>query len=548
MEEIVKGPQKLLVLVVFALVAIGSSATDIYIAQTAAGAGNGADCADAYAASWFNNAANWGTKAGQIAPGTTVHLCGTITSPLTGQGSGSSGNAIDLFFETGAKLSEPFCPASGCINLSGLSYITVDGGIPCGPSVTNKATCNGIIESNANGSGLANQNASAIGIYLNNVSNIEIKNLLVQNMYVRTSNTDLAPSSPLPSCIYLPGTASQVSIHDSTLHDALWCVDFISGSAQTELSVYNTEIYNVGHGIALGVEAQTDDTAYFYSNYIHDTSNWDSSNCAYHNDGIHDYQVSGGAITNLYMYNNTFGGNWGVCNTAFIYTEGLGFTQWQFNNLGLAQNTATLNNGCFNGTVGSTGSTSMYNNTCIAAVTQGNYDIKWEGAVDIQNNATANTTQILTVMPTDVTVPAGKLIDYNFWGESATSCKWFASGSSSKSCNGGAGYSNFSQWQTYLRAAFPASGGDTHGVASTAVNLGLNSSGVPQTGSPLIAAGANLYSLCNGQPNPGLGALCSDAAGNTRPSSGNWDAGALNSSTGGPNPAPPSGLAATVVP
>ena len=45
-------------------------------------------------------------------------------------------------------------------------------------------------------------------------------------------------------------------------------------------------------------------------------------------------------------------------------------------------------------------------------------------------------------------------------------------------------------------------------------------------GSGAIGAGTNLYSTCNGQPNPGLGALCFDAAGVARPSSAAWDIGA----------------------
>ena len=55
-------------------------ANDVYIAQSAAGTANGADCADAKAASFFNTISNWGTGAGQIGAGTTVHLCGTNTA------------------------------------------------------------------------------------------------------------------------------------------------------------------------------------------------------------------------------------------------------------------------------------------------------------------------------------------------------------------------------------------------------------------------------------------------------------------------------------
>src|SRR5271170_5558473 len=74
-------------------------AADIYVAQGAAGQNTGQDCADAYAYTFFNASSNWGSLAGQIGPGTTVHLCGTITSPLTAQGSGTSSSPITILFD-----------------------------------------------------------------------------------------------------------------------------------------------------------------------------------------------------------------------------------------------------------------------------------------------------------------------------------------------------------------------------------------------------------------------------------------------------------------
>jgi hypothetical protein len=43
----------------------------------------------------------------------------------------------------------------------------------------------------------------------------------------------------------------------------------------------------------------------------------------------------------------------------------------------------------------------------------------------------------------------------------------------------------------------------------------------------------NFYSICNGQPNPGLGALCFDINGNARPSTGGWNAGAYQQLSSG---------------
>src|SRR6202040_1977163 len=69
----------LLLVVSIASPVAAAAASGIFIAQNAAGAANGADCADAYAYAFFNNSANWGSGANQIGPGTTIHLCGTFS-------------------------------------------------------------------------------------------------------------------------------------------------------------------------------------------------------------------------------------------------------------------------------------------------------------------------------------------------------------------------------------------------------------------------------------------------------------------------------------
>lgn len=103
------------------ILAVGThaSATNIYIAQAAAGGANGADCADALPSSYFNNGGNWGSGANQIGPGTTVHLCGTITGApgstlLTVQGSGASGSPVTILFESGAQLNAPYWSKKWC--------------------------------------------------------------------------------------------------------------------------------------------------------------------------------------------------------------------------------------------------------------------------------------------------------------------------------------------------------------------------------------------------------------------------------------------------
>ncbi len=178
--------RKLLLVIAFLFVVVPVKANDIYLAQGPAGAGNGADCADARDVSWFNISGNWGTGASQIGPGTTVHLCGSITAPagasnfLLLQGSGTSGNPITIKFETNAILQAPYW-GGAVINLESHSYITFDGGT------------NGLIQATANGTLLANHQDSGLGIYSPlGGSNLTIKNLTIANLYVHSCTLPLS--------------------------------------------------------------------------------------------------------------------------------------------------------------------------------------------------------------------------------------------------------------------------------------------------------------------------------------------------------------------
>jgi hypothetical protein len=106
----VKSPRNPLLAVIFVLAfsALGfSSATNVYI--TPNGSSQGACTTSPQTAAWFNSSSNWGSGASQIGPGTTVTICGTFTgtngnSEFTFQGSGASGNPINLLFDTNTTL------------------------------------------------------------------------------------------------------------------------------------------------------------------------------------------------------------------------------------------------------------------------------------------------------------------------------------------------------------------------------------------------------------------------------------------------------------
>lgn len=121
--------------------------------------------------------------------------------------------------------------------------------------------------------------------------------------------------------------------------------------------------------------------------------------------------------------------------------------------------------------------------------------------------------------------PTIVLVDYNAYANGSTTNTWqdasgifyIPSGTSPFIPTG---------WITYT-------GGEAHSFYNSS-SLSLNSNGSPQSNSPVIGVGTNLYSVCNGQAIPGLGALCSDINGNARPSSGAWDMGAFNYASSGP--------------
>jgi hypothetical protein len=539
----VNRPRNLVLAAMFLIFAAGfSTASNIYIAQNAAGGNNGTDCADAYAVTWFNASANWGSGAGQIGPGTTVHLCGTITSQMNGQGSGSSGSPIVVLFESGAQISVPVCPSNGCMNFNGLSWITIDGGTACGPGTSCNSSLSGTgsITNTANGTGLANQLPSQ-AIYCLSCNNVEVRNLLVQNLYVHTSVNDSTVDQTQVNCVFVSG--SNISVHDSTMHDAGWCLIDSFQSGDANVSWYNVDVHNVDHGYVLSGPSSsiTAGPFYFYNNHIYGFSNWDVTSNDYHHDGIHCFSgsSSGQTLNGWYIYNNTIGApgyTSGAGINSFIYIEGstgppcanTSSSIYLFNNIFLMDHYSTAGHmGLFSG------KSTAYNNTLISTDTNSSGTC-WTnsggyggiGSSTMQNNAIGNCFILASYTPGSW-VPGSANSNVYGYTSGNTGSDFYCSGQTS-----------FSGWQGCVGGA-----GDANSSAQSSINVSTTT-GMPNPGSPVIGAGTNLYSLCEGQANPGLGALCLDAAGVARPSSGAWDAGAYVFSGNKPNP--PTGLQAIV--
>lgn len=523
-----------------------SSASAVYI--TPDGTSQGSCTTGPHNPAWFNSSANWGNGASQIGPGTVVTICGTFTGSAGGsefnfQGSGTNGNPITLLCDTVApcNLTSPYWGTNGAINISGYSYIVLDGGGAGGT--------NGIIQDTANGDALAYQQDS-VAILGPCTPGCEIRNWLVKNLYVSTGTGN--HNFNLDGFYYTNGSTQGISIHDNVAHDIHWILTLLNyGANDSGLFVYNNYFYNMDHGIAVGVET----TGYVWTNLqIHDnhfgsTNVWDTASDAYHHDGIHFYPYCNNSSScdstyvSGYVYNNLFDGNWGVNNTAFFFCENYEVNLWIFNNV-FNNNGAgvNMNNGATE--CGGPGSRTL-NNTFIASSSQNTYMFAQgcngvgncgSNLMQAKNNAIVNSGGIIYV-PADEALPTGGL-DYNVYANCTDGNCFIYHGNTWAS-------NQFSSYQANLNTD---SGSEQH--SKYAATAGLSASGVPQSGSAVIGAGTNLTSLCTGV----LVALCSDtSAGNSRtpvqrPATGAWDAGAYAYSSGSAPapPAPPTGLSAVV--
>ena len=497
------------------LFTVASYAATPYVAQTSAGGNTGADCTNARAVSSLTS--------GDWAAGNTIHLCGTITSTLTVQGSGSSGNVVTVKWETGARISQAV--AQG-VNLNGAAaYLLFDGGIPCGPSTacdtieaanqTGYATGQtGIIEATANGSALANQNNTSQAFYgCNGCHDIEIRNLIIRNLYIHTSLSDTTSSvDSFADAFTCPGNNSgcatgTISIHDSTIHDTGNALEIAITSATT-VNIYKIDFYRDNWAASLSGTGTR--TLNFHDNHIHDTANWDTTSDAFHHNGLHVFMANAADSTAINFYNNLSDGDWGADSTSlsfYIDTGGFGVP----NNVNAFNNVCLQHSGNLQPCWYFAATTGVFlNNTAIG--TGNGVALNIGGTnLTIKNNVITGWQQYLTVAA-GATFAA---FDYNTYGSFAASgCDTW--GYHSGGCSGA---TTFTSWKSTCSC-------DSHGQQNN--TLLLNANGTIQSGSPVIGAGTSLTSLS-------ITALNSDATGNARPATGAWDIGAYNYLTSGVN-------------
>ncbi len=477
---------------------------NVYITQAGAGTQDGLSCATGQSTTYFNTSTNWGA-AGPIGPGSIVHLCGVLTTPLVIGADGAAGNPITILFESGASFSVPTLPTgSAFLSKTSGNYIVIDGGT------------NGTIEATANGSSPTYPTSNDFyGVHFPTCNHCEVKNLLIQNLFVDTS-LDAQGGGNAVSI----DAGSNNRVHNNVAHDMVTGIFFgLDGTTANEIDhnvVYNTNwCYGGGSG-GLGGSGFL-----IHDNEGYDWARWDdlSGAGAHHHNGIHVFVVSTGTqvLSGLQIYNNYFHGATGVATTSQIFIESPGdgnISGLIYNNLLVANLAGSQWNNGFIGVHGSS----------VSVVTIGAY-----------NNTFYSSTIATQQIAIDPASGTNFTVENNLFYNSRMG---YASGMTLAAGN---------NWY-YL--ADPFTGGDTFAKwkvdcgcdanSSSGVNPQLNLSTLaPNAGSGVIGFGAAFANM-------GIAALNMDKKGVAR-TGNNWTVGAYNLPGAGANPPAPVTITGTVV-
>ena len=499
-------------------VAPAANASEIYVAQNVSGGGSGGSCGTARAVGSLNG--------GDWTPGNTIHLCGTITSTLNAQGSGSAGSPVTVQFEAGASITVPACGANGCINLANSNYVVIDGGsTACGYVGGQDVACSGAITATQTGTGMGS--AESIGIYAMGASNIEIRNLTIENMYVHSGSGNDTPPN-LYYAVHVRG--SNVYIHNCVIHDANGDIVVEAGTSNSDFS--NNHMYNSNWNVFLSGPGGNTPNAItqikVHDNDMHDFANWDTTSDRYHHDGV---MVAGNnnlanGVSYISIYNNYIHGSISSCSsncgTAFVFVNDANHVS-TFNNVLVAG----ANQFFYNGLIFYWSPSTLEfgdviaNNTLIGGTqaSGGCISIRGDASMIMRNNIVSNCQTLVSVSTSPSTTFSA--ISNNVFQDSSLSGVLQVLNST---------ISSLTSWL--------ASIGDTTSQSITS-SLGLGANYVPQSSSPAIGKGANLTSI-------GIAALNNDKAGIARSGSGAWDVGAYQSGGNAQRPAPPTGLTVSV--
>jgi hypothetical protein len=469
-------------LFVFVLMFQSVFGASYFIAQTTTGNGSGSDISDCQSLSWLNSTHT------QVA-GDTYNLVGTLTTNLYINASGSSGNPITVYFESGANFTAPTWGSTyesqggGAITINSQNYITIDGG------------SNGLIQTTANGTTLANQTNST-GVGAISCSYFFVKNLTVGPMYNRTSTSDeLAGGVGVQDEPLIPGSYfTGYTVSNCVIHDCASGIDTSYTAGCSNITYVGNTIYRCNWGGGCGdrsTNATLVNVLVAYNN-VYDFSNWDDPiGDNYHHNGFYFWADTGapaGRLNGVTYEANTIGPNFGVNATSGMWVDGYSTNVLMYNNLIICNTNDAPNNGMLQITAFG----SVLNNTFIGG-----------GAGYAVSAGITNYTTIVKGNLSEYCLPfvnnygVGNLImDSNSVYDASI---LYSIGS------GGTG--NFLTF-----AEIQAMGYETHTITN---NPYLNSNGTLQSNSPAIGIGANFSSL-----------FTIDLFGNIRPTTGAWTIGA----------------------
>jgi hypothetical protein len=488
---------------IFVLVALvaPSFATTRYIAQNAGTFSGGSACNGQAAIT----PATWNSVS--EAPGDISYICGTITASagatiLTVSWSGSSGNPIQLIWDTGAVLTAPYWNTGGGININA-NYVTLNGGT------------NGLMTATANGDNFSNQQQST-GIAVSG-SNVEIKNLTGTNLYQRNASNGSGGNNTF--WIFFNPGSDHIKVDGCNLSNARSLV-FVQYTTVTDAQIFNNTLDYSSWMVIIGADnnGSTASGVLVYGNTLGPHFDiWLDTAQTMHADGIYLFASLSGASITGQVYNNYITGdmcsNTSVNCTAYIYLGGTNNT-YVYNNVivhlntsgngpegeitvrGLSPGPAPSNNYILNNTLTSaTGSVAIKNGGGSVGT----------GLV-IENNVIANQYYGLEFGPSSLSSLSKS--NYNdYYNNTYIAVDNADSGPANN-------FTTLANWQSQ---GFDANG--------TGGNPLLSVSYVLQSGSSAMGVGTNLTSL-------GITALDSDKSGAPRPASGAWDAGAYQLSGG----------------
>jgi hypothetical protein len=507
---------------------IGSSqvhaqATNIFLAQTAAGTADGSSCDNARPVSYFNEARNWGTGGSQIGSGTVVHLCGIIGITLKVPASQGTG-LVTIQFEANAKMQQSAAPNFIVLGAHSNSFL-VTGQAPCGFVGHAHVDCPEKIQNTDNGSpagGFGNHISPSTAIDVSGATGtVTIQNLEISNLYVHTDPADAIVANTSIRGVFGNPVLANVTIKNSYIHHTSWAIALTpaAGSGVVEEVAFN-DLSDNDHDFSAGDNCSNCYSFVIHDNHSHDHSAWNTASNAYHHDGFHFFN-SATQITSGVIYNNLFDGAWDGNVTGPVFDQVPLQNLSVFNNVFICEATCTadpaalwlygggVNQLFANNTFIQTGrergpGPEFHNNaTVMMTLPKG----MATGNNCFENNVmTSGTTLINTNGP----VYAPGCIDYNVYAN------YVANGNKAFNFDG-AGTNAFAAWKSLPGLA----GQETH--SQYVGDAKLSRKGIPQPGSAVLLHGINLTSLCKGALTP----LCTDYDGHPRPASGPWDVGAF---------------------